>query len=162
MLRGGRRRPLQAHRDNGPGATAHWRFAVSINLNGDFDGGEVTFPEYNPRGIKAPPGWAVVFSAAILHAVGEVAYGRRYAFLPFVYDAAGAKIREDHLRAAEAQRALAGLPNDAGHPFSLSAGRSTSHHDRAAQARMRAQDRPATSAKFVPSNSRDVTRFWIG
>ena len=100
---GGHFRP---HRDNGPGATAHRRFAVSINLNGDFDGGEVSFPEYNPRGIKAPPGWAVVFPAAILHAVGAVAYGRRYAFLPFVYDEAGAKIREHHLRAAEAQRAL--------------------------------------------------------
>src|SRR5262249_2971307 len=49
------------HRDNGPGLTAHRRFAVSINLNGDFDGGEVIFPEYNPKGYKAPPGWAVVF-----------------------------------------------------------------------------------------------------
>ena len=30
-----------------------------------------SFPEYNPRGIKAPPGWAVVFPANILHAVEQ-------------------------------------------------------------------------------------------
>ena len=81
------------HRDNGPGLTAHRRFAVSINLNADFDGGEVCFPEYNPRGHKAPPGWAVVFPCAILHRVLKVTRGRRYAFLPFVYDEEGARIR---------------------------------------------------------------------
>ena len=87
---GGHFRP---HRDNGPGSTAHRRFAVSINLNADFDGGEVCFPEYNPRGYKAPPGWAVVFPCAILHKVLKVTRGRRYAFLPFVYDEEGARIR---------------------------------------------------------------------
>jgi predicted 2-oxoglutarate/Fe(II)-dependent dioxygenase YbiX len=82
------------HRDNGPGLTAHRRFAVSINLNGDFEGGEVRFPEYSGRGFKAPPCWAIVFPCAILHAVLRVRRGRRYAFLPFVYDEAGARIRE--------------------------------------------------------------------
>ncbi len=88
---------FRPHRDNGPGLTAHRRFAVSINLSDDFDGGEVSFPEYGPRGIKAPQGWAVVFPAAILHAVSQVTYGRRYAFLPFVYDEAGAAIRDAQL-----------------------------------------------------------------
>ena len=98
---------FRPYRDNGPGATAHRRFAVSINLSDDFDGGEVRFPEYNPRGIKAPAGWAVVFAAAILHAVSEVTYGRRYGFLPFVYDEAGAEIREEHLRKSGARRVAA-------------------------------------------------------
>lgn len=88
------------HRDNGPGLTAHRRFAISINLNDGFEGGEVIFPEYNPKGYKAPPGWAVVFPCAILHAVAEVTKGRRYAFLPFVYDEAGRRIRDENLRAA--------------------------------------------------------------
>jgi hypothetical protein len=30
--------------------------AVSINLNADFDGGEISFPECGPRSYKAPPG----------------------------------------------------------------------------------------------------------
>ena len=91
---GGHFRP---HRDNVAGVTAHRRFALSINLNHEFEGGEVEFPEYNRRGIKAPPGWAVVFPCAILHAVREVKVGRRYAFLPFLYDDAGAKLRDAEL-----------------------------------------------------------------
>ena len=98
---------FRPHRDNGPGLTAHRRFAVSINLTDDFDGGEVSFPEYSSRGIKAPQGWAVVFPAAILHAVSKVTYGRRYAFLPFVYDETGAQIRDAELARYHAAQASA-------------------------------------------------------
>lgn len=87
-----------AHRDNTTRGTAHRRFAVSINLNDDFDGGEVSFPEYGPRSFKAPPGGAVVFSCSLLHKVSKVTRGRRYAFLPFLYDDAAAKIREENAR----------------------------------------------------------------
>ena len=83
-----------AHRDNTTKGTAHRRFAVSVNLNDDFDGGEVSFPEYGPKRFKAPTGGAVVFSCSLLHAVSKVTRGRRYAFLPFLYDDAAAKIRE--------------------------------------------------------------------
>ena len=96
---GGHFRP---HRDNASEITAHRRFAVSINLNDDFDGGEVSFPEYNPRGIKAPRGWCVVFPCAALHMVSPVTRGRRYAFLPFVYDEAGAAIRQAYLNSRPA------------------------------------------------------------
>src|SRR5262245_25344092 len=89
------------HRDNKTPLTAHRRYAISVNLNSDFDGGEVIFPEYNRRGHKAPPGWAVIFPCAILHAVSQVTRGRRYAFLPFVYDEAGARIRAANLQAAK-------------------------------------------------------------
>jgi predicted 2-oxoglutarate/Fe(II)-dependent dioxygenase YbiX len=89
---------FRAHRDNTTRGTAHRRFAVSINLNGDFDGGEVSFPEYGPRSYKAPPGGAVVFSCSLLHAVSRVSAGRRFAFLPFLYDDAAARIREENNR----------------------------------------------------------------
>lgn len=85
---------FRAHRDNTTKGTAHRRFAVSINLNSDFEGGEVSFPEYGPRGFKPPPGGAVVFSCSLLHAVSRVTRGRRYAFLPFLYDEEAAKIRQ--------------------------------------------------------------------
>lgn len=85
---------FRAHRDNTTKGTAHRRFAVSINLNSEFDGGEVSFPEYGPRSFKPPPGGAVVFSCSLLHAVSKVTRGRRYAFLPFLYDDEAAKIRE--------------------------------------------------------------------
>lgn len=90
-----------AHRDNTTAGTAHRRFAVSINLNADFDGGEVSFPEYGPRSFKAPPGGAVVFSCSLLHAVSQVTRGRRYAFLPFLYDDAAADLRQRNLHLIE-------------------------------------------------------------
>lgn len=89
---------FRAHRDNTTKGTAHRRFAVSINLNSEFEGGEVSFPEYGPRSFKPPPGGAVVFSCSLLHAVSKVTSGRRYAFLPFLYDDEAARIRETNNR----------------------------------------------------------------
>lgn len=82
-----------AHRDNTTPATAHRRFALSVNLNDDFEGGGVSFPEYGPRSYKVPAGCAVVFSCALLHAVTSVTRGTRYAYLPFLYDTEGSRIR---------------------------------------------------------------------
>jgi predicted 2-oxoglutarate/Fe(II)-dependent dioxygenase YbiX len=87
-----------AHRDNNHKGVAHRKFAVSVNLNDDFEGGEVVFPEYGARGFRPAPGGAVVFSCSLLHAVTPVTRGRRYAFLPFVYDEEGARIREENAR----------------------------------------------------------------
>ncbi len=85
---------FRPHRDNTTKGTAHRRFAVSINLNADFEGGEISFPEYGPRSFKPPPGGAVVFSCSLLHAVSPMRAGKRYAFLPFLYDEAAAALRE--------------------------------------------------------------------
>ncbi len=85
---------FRAHRDNTTKGTAHRRFAVSVNLNNEFDGGEVSFPEFSPKGFKMPAGCAVVFSCSLLHQVSAVTGGKRYAFLPFLYDDEAAKIRE--------------------------------------------------------------------
>lgn len=87
---------FRAHRDNTTKGTAHRRFAVSINLNDAFEGGRVSFPEYGPRSFKPPPGGAVVFSCSLLHAVSKVTAGRRYAFLPFLYDDEAARLREEN------------------------------------------------------------------
>ena len=80
------------HRDDVTLGTAHRRFACSINLNDDFAGGDLRFPEFGPRTYRPPPGGAVVFSCSLLHEVTPMTAGRRYAFLPFFYDEAGATI----------------------------------------------------------------------
>lgn len=85
---------FRAHRDNTTSGTAHRRFAVSINLNAEFEGGEISFPEYGPRRFRPPVGGACVFSCSLLHEVSPVTAGRRYAFLPFLYDDEAARIRE--------------------------------------------------------------------
>lgn len=80
------------HRDNTTLATAHRRFAVSIGLNDDFDGGDLRFPEYGSRTYRVPPGAALVFSCSLLHAVFPMRRGRRLVFLPFLFDAAAANL----------------------------------------------------------------------
>lgn len=92
---------FRAHRDNLTLGTAHRRFAVSINLNNDFEGGEVSFPEYGSRSFKPPAGGAVVFNCSLLHEVSPVKKGQRFAFLPFLYDEAAAKIREANAKSLE-------------------------------------------------------------
>jgi hypothetical protein len=89
------------HRDDTGISVAHRRFAVSINLNADFDGGEISFPEYSPQSFKAAPGTAIVFSASILHQVSRVTRGRRYVFLTFLFDEEGERVRQANLRASE-------------------------------------------------------------
>ena len=52
------------------------------------------FPEFGPTTYRAPTGGAVVFSCSLLHEARPVLSGRRYAFLPFLYDEAAARVRE--------------------------------------------------------------------
>jgi predicted 2-oxoglutarate/Fe(II)-dependent dioxygenase YbiX len=88
-----------AHRDNTTRGTAHRRFAVTINLNtGEYEGGELCFPEYGPQTYVAPAGGAVVFSCSLLHEARPVTKGVRYASLPFLYDEDAAKVRAENLR----------------------------------------------------------------
>ena len=93
------------HRDNVNAGALHRRFAVTINLNGDYDGCDLVFPEFGRRGYRAPVGGAVVFSCGALHQVTPIRRGRRYAFIPFLYgeeDAARRRANNDRLQAGEA------------------------------------------------------------
>ena len=85
------------HRDDTVKGTEHRRFAVSINLNADFDGGGVSFPEFSSQEFKLPIGTALIFSASLLHRVSRVTRGRRYAFLPFIHDEEAECIRLGNL-----------------------------------------------------------------
>jgi peroxiredoxin/predicted 2-oxoglutarate/Fe(II)-dependent dioxygenase YbiX len=83
--------------DRGAGER-HRRFALTINLNvEDYEGGALRFLEYDGRGYRAPTGAAFVFSAALLHEAGPVTRGTRYAFLSYLYDEAGERIRQTQL-----------------------------------------------------------------
>jgi peroxiredoxin/predicted 2-oxoglutarate/Fe(II)-dependent dioxygenase YbiX len=83
---------FHAHRDSTTFGTAHRKFACSLNLNDDFEGGDLRFPEFGAKTYRPPLGGAVVFSCTLLHEATRVTQGRRYAFLPFFYDEAGAKV----------------------------------------------------------------------
>ncbi len=86
------------HRDDTTRGTAHRRFACSINLNAeDYTGGDLVFPEFGRRAYRPPTGGAAIFSCSLLHEATPVTSGRRYAFLPFFYDEAAARLRAENL-----------------------------------------------------------------
>jgi predicted 2-oxoglutarate/Fe(II)-dependent dioxygenase YbiX len=82
------------HRDNVNAGARHRRFALSINLNNDFEGGDLIFPEFGRRTYRPPVGGAIVFSCGALHQVLPVTRGRRFAFLAFLYGEDDARERK--------------------------------------------------------------------
>jgi predicted 2-oxoglutarate/Fe(II)-dependent dioxygenase YbiX/peroxiredoxin len=82
------------HRDNVNFGAQHRRFAVTINLNKDYEGCDLVLPEFGGRSYRAPAAGAVVFSCGALHQVTPITRGRRYAFLAFLYGEADAALRE--------------------------------------------------------------------
>jgi predicted 2-oxoglutarate/Fe(II)-dependent dioxygenase YbiX len=89
---------FRPHRDNTTSGTKHRQFAVSINLNvEEYEGGDLRFPEFGSRTYRPPSGGAVVFSCSLLHEATAVTAGRRYAFLPFLFDESGEEIRQKNL-----------------------------------------------------------------
>jgi len=76
---------FRAHRDNLSPSTAHRVFALTINLNEAYEGGQLRFPEYGNQLYRPGSGGALVFSCAHLHEVLDVTAGRRFALLSFLY-----------------------------------------------------------------------------
>lgn len=74
------------HRDNMSPRTRHRRFAISLNLNDDFAGGELRFPEYGGQLYALQAGMACVFSCSLLHEALPVTRGQRFALTTFMCD----------------------------------------------------------------------------
>ncbi len=87
---------FHAHRDNLSPATAHRRFALTLNLNEDYEGGYLRFREYGPHLYRPDSGCGIVFSCSHLHEVTEVTKGRRFALLSFLF-------REQDMRSSSAK-----------------------------------------------------------
>jgi predicted 2-oxoglutarate/Fe(II)-dependent dioxygenase YbiX len=71
------------HRDNGAPTTSDRVFAVSLNLNDGFEGGELVFPEYSGLRVSPELGAAAVFSCSLLHRALPVTRGRRFVLTTF-------------------------------------------------------------------------------
>jgi predicted 2-oxoglutarate/Fe(II)-dependent dioxygenase YbiX len=84
------------HRDNLNAGAEHRRFAVTINLNGGYDGCDLIFPEFGRRTYRAPVSGAIVFSCGALHEVTQITKGKRYAFIPFLYGEEDARKRAEN------------------------------------------------------------------
>ena len=76
---------FRRHRDNtAPGAT-HRRFALTLNLDDDYDGGALRLPEFGPTAYRPPAGGALVFSCSHLHEATDVTRGVRHVLLSFFF-----------------------------------------------------------------------------
>lgn len=73
------------HRDNTSPPGAHRRFALSMSLNDDYEGGEIAFKEFSPKGYRVPAGTAMVFSSSLLHEVQETTSGVRYNLISHLF-----------------------------------------------------------------------------
>jgi hypothetical protein len=76
------------HRDNTGPSTAYRRFALSMNLNDNFEGGGVAFREFNDHPYRGEPGTALVFSSSLLHEVEETTEGVRYNLITHLFNEA--------------------------------------------------------------------------
>jgi predicted 2-oxoglutarate/Fe(II)-dependent dioxygenase YbiX len=77
---------FRAHRDDTTPQTARRRFALTVNLNDDYEGGELAFPEFGPMGYRTAAGGAIAFSCSLMHEARPVTAGRRFALLAFLID----------------------------------------------------------------------------
>ncbi|MGH8909482.1 MAG: 2OG-Fe(II) oxygenase [Egibacteraceae bacterium] len=80
---------FRAHRDNLSPSTAHRRFALTLNLNDGYEGGQLRFAEYGPQRYRPPAGGALIFSCSLLHEVLDVTRGQRFVLLSFLYGEEG-------------------------------------------------------------------------
>jgi len=73
-----------AHRDNDVPTNSFRRWALSLNLNDDYDGGGLHFPEYGCT-YHFPAGTAAIFSCSLLHEAQIVTRGKRFVIVGFFY-----------------------------------------------------------------------------
>jgi peroxiredoxin/predicted 2-oxoglutarate/Fe(II)-dependent dioxygenase YbiX len=60
-------------------------FACSLNLNDDYTGCELNFPEYGRQVYRPDAGGAAIFSCSLLHEVQPCRSGRRFTLLTFFH-----------------------------------------------------------------------------
>ena len=88
----------------------HRRYAITLVLNDDYEGGGIAFPEYNSDVLSIPKYGAVVFPGSLFHQVNEIASGSRYVIISFFFGEAEAAVKEDSDRYRfTVQRNLNGL-----------------------------------------------------
>jgi hypothetical protein len=89
---------FEKHRD-WEGADSHREFGVTINLNNEFTGGALEFPEYPGQSFVPAPGMALAYSGALMHRVARVTTGHRFCLLSFLYGPRGEAALQRYIEA---------------------------------------------------------------
>ncbi|VEP18100.1 Putative iron-regulated protein (modular protein) [Hyella patelloides LEGE 07179] len=72
----------------------HRRYALSLLLNDDYEGGGLCFPEYSNQIITAPKYSAIIFPGSLYHEVKNIHSGKRYALISFLFTDEEAYLKE--------------------------------------------------------------------
>lgn len=93
---------------------SHREFGLTLNLNDDFAGGHLAFPEFPGERYKPSAGTALIYSGAITHQVEPVTAGNRYCLLSFMMGGVGMvqvdRYKQTHGEAIAANPMPGGLP----------------------------------------------------
>lgn len=76
----------------------HRRYAMTLVLNDDYEGGGIAFPEYNTDVLNVPKYGAVIFPGSLFHQVNEIGSGNRYVIISFFFGEAEASVKQDSER----------------------------------------------------------------
>ena len=76
---------FKQHRDNFDAPLGYRRVAATIQLNDDYEGGGLRFPEYDDHVYRPPMGAAIAFSCSTLHEARPVTKGARYVVVGFFH-----------------------------------------------------------------------------
>lgn len=82
------------HRDNLTPSTASRQISLTLNLNDDYEGGELELTEFGER-IRGPAGHALLHSAGLMHEAHPVSSGRRYVLISHLHAGAPPAARTD-------------------------------------------------------------------
>lgn len=73
------------HRDNAHPDFAHRRVAMTLHLSDDYEGGGISFPEYDSRVYRPGIGGAVAFPCGLMHEAHKVTKGERFVLVGFFH-----------------------------------------------------------------------------
>ncbi len=88
---------FKQHRDNFDIPLGYRRIAMTINLNDEFEGGGLRFPEYDDNSYRPAAGSAIAFSCATIHEARPVTSGERYILVCFFHGDEEEAFRRSHL-----------------------------------------------------------------
>lgn len=76
----------------------HRRYAMTLALNDDFQGGGICFPEYSPNVLPLEKYSAVIFPGSLFHEVQPIVRGKRYVVISFFFGDSEAALKPDAKR----------------------------------------------------------------
>ena len=87
----------------------HRRYAMSLVLNDEYEGGGILFPEYSQELRQVPKYSAVIFPGSLYHQVAKIETGTRWVLISFLFSKYEARPGKDERHAFQYKRDTEGM-----------------------------------------------------